>query len=531
MDLAARPADDEGITVAMGPWDQRRGVWWIADDHPDALAIAQSPSGARTYGELIGRVNQLVRCFRRLGVSHGETIAVLLPNGLEIVELSLACQEAGWYFLPLNTYLTPAELADALAHAEPAAVVVQERYADRLTEAVRRGAPRLVVVGALPGLLDLDSLASAEISDPPPDRRPGSLFTYTSGTTGKPKGIRRPVPEGDPSQVAHDAALFGRAFGFQPFEGPHLVSTGMYHGGSHSFYMGALNVGHALVIMETFDAEGVLRLIEAHRVRSAYMVPTQFHRMLRLPEEVRRRYDLSSLRSVVHAAAPCPLEIKRQMLEWWGPVIWETYGGMEGAATIAKPRRWLQKPGTVGRAIKGVKLTIADGEGNPLPPGETGLVYIENTTGFEYYRDSEGTSRAYRNGRFTLGDIGYLDEDGYLFLRDRAKDMIISGGVNVYPQEVEAILLTHPAVADVAVIGVPDDDWGEQVKAIVEPATGHVGSPSLENELIDFCKQRLAPFKCPRSVEFRADLPRTEAGKLSKRRIRDEYWEAAGRNV
>jgi long-chain acyl-CoA synthetase len=253
--------------------------------------------------------------------------------------------------------------------------------------------------------------------------------------------------------------------------------------------------------------------------------------MLRLSPEVRSRYDVSSLHSVVHSAAPCPLEVKRQMMQWWGPVVWETYGGMEGPATIAKPKRWLQKPGTVGRAIRGVTLSILDDDGHPVPPGQTGQIYMENSTGFSYHGDEEGTRRAFRDRKFTLGDVGYIDEDGYLFIQDRAKDMIITGGVNVYPQEVESVLMAHPAVNDVAVIGVPDPDWGEQIKAVVVRSDDVSGSPELAAQLIDFCRQHLAAYKCPRSVDFRPDLPRTEAGKLYKRQIRDQYWQDSGRTV
>jgi long-chain acyl-CoA synthetase len=517
-------------------WDQRLGVWWIAEDHPDALAVAHSPTGPLTYAQLVGRTHQLVHALRALGLEPGDGVAVMLPNGVEIVEASLATQEAGWMFTPLNTYLTAAEVALLLESSQARALVVHPRFAAVVDALVIEtasviGTHVLSMGGAIDGIQSLDDLADAQPTTEPPDRTAGALFPFTSGTTGKPKGIKRRSADVDPSKAAHAGALFGRAFDFIPFAGTQLVSTAMYHGGSHSFYMAALNVGQPLVIMDGFDPEETLRLIEQYRVVAGYMVPTQFNRLVRLPEDVRDKYDLSSLHSIVHAAAPCPRPLKEEMMAWWGPVIWETYGGMEGAATIAKPERWLERPGTVGRAIKGVTLWVLDEEGTPLPAGEVGAIYIENEVGFQYHGDEEGTRSAFKGRRFTLGDIGYLDDGGYLFLLDRAKDMIISGGVNIFPAEIEAVLGAHPAVADVGVIGVPDADWGEQVKAVVQPAPGYGAGPELAAELLAYAREHLAAYKVPRSVDFRTEMPRTDAGKLYKRQIRDEYWAAAGRSL
>jgi len=359
----------------------------------------------------------------------------------------------------------------------------------------------------------------------------GGPLAYSSGTTGRPKAIVRPLPELGPSEAADASKLFARAFHFAPCTGTHLVSAGMHHGGCQSFFMGALHAGQALAIMGRFDPEAALAMIERHRVTTAYMVPTQFVRLLRLPEEVRARYDVSSLEVVVHSAAPCPVEIKRQMMEWWGPVIWETYGGMEGAATIAKPHRWLAKPGTVGRAIKGMTVRILDDAGQELPANELGAVYLQpDEPTFEYKDDPELTASVTRGRAFTLGDVGYLDEDGYLFIADRAKDMIISGGVNIYPAEVEGVLSSHPLVRDAAVIGVPDDEWGEQVKAVVELVDGVDPSDEVAEELIAHCRGHLAGYKCPRTVDF-DQLPRTDGGKLYKRVLRDRYWATSGRKV
>ncbi|MCU1395538.1 MAG: fadD4 1 [Ilumatobacteraceae bacterium] len=516
-------------------WDQRLGTWWIAEDRPDAVAIADSPEGTWTYGALAGSAHQLVHTFRALGVTTNDIVAVLAPNGVLPIQVSLACQEAGWNLLLVNSYLTPDEIVTMLEHAHAAVLVVHDKHTDILDG--DRGPAigeltRVVVTGDhTVSFPNLDDLRRDQPTSLPDDRAEGGMIAYSSGTTGKPKGITRNGSGTDPSAAANRAALFGRAFDFRPFEGPHLVSTAMYHGGSHAYYMGALNVGHALVIMPRFDAEGSLAMIERFAVRSAYMVPTQFHRMLQLPAEVRAKYDLSSLHSVVHSAAPCPRHVKQAMLDWWGPVIWETYGGMEGAATIAKPNRWLQKPGTVGRAVRGVRLSILDDDGNELGPNATGNIYYETENGFTYLRDDEQTAKAHQGKQFTIGDIGYVDDDGYLFIQDRAKDMIISGGVNIFPAEIESVLLDHPAVYDAAVIGIPDDDWGEQVLAVVQPKDGQNPSDSLAEEILAHCAAHLAAYKRPRRIEFRSDLPRTDAGKLYKRQIRDDYWTELGRRL
>jgi long-chain acyl-CoA synthetase len=382
----------------------------------------------------------------------------------------------------------------------------------------------VVVGGDLAGYERYEDLVAGFGQAEPADRRFGTPIAYSSGTTGKPKAISRSSWGGDPSVIADQMKLFSRAFQFDPLTGVHLVSAGMHHGGCQSFYHGALNVGQAVAIMGRFDAERTLEMISRHRVTTAYMVPTQFVRLLRLPPPVRAAYDVSSLRVVVHSAAPCPVEVKRQMMDWWGPVIWETYGGMEGAATIAKPYRWLQKPGTVGRAVRGMTVKVLDDGGREVPAGELGIVYLEpDRPTFEYRNDPDLTASVHHGRAFTLGDIGFLDEDGYLFLRDRVKDMIISGGVNIYPAEAEAVLTAHPAVGDVAVIGIPDAEWGESVKAVVELADGYQPSDELAEELIAFCRGQLAGYKCPRSVDFMAQLPRTDGGKLFKRLLRDEY--------
>lgn len=504
-------------------WDQRLGFWWIAEDHPDRLAVTASPDGEWTYAALARRAHQAVHLLRARGLARGDVVAAMLPNGVDLVTLSLACHEAGWYFLPLNTFLTEAEVTAIVEHSGTSVLVVDDARAASVAGIDPGGLHGAFVAGTLDGFEPFASALAAHPASTPADRACGALFVYTSGTTGRPKGIRRPLPPGEPGRVAHESTVFGRAFEFVPFGGPHLVSTAMYHGGSHAYWMGALNVGHPLVIMPRFDAAEALRLIGEHRVFSAYMVPTQFHRLLQLPDAARADADVSSLHSVVHSAAPCPLEVKQRLLEWWGPVVWETYGGMEGPATIAKPHRWLERPGTVGRAIRGTRLAILDDAGNELLPGEVGSIYYGSAEpSFEYVDDVDTSRAAHRGALFTIGDVGYLDADGYLFIRGRDKDMIITGGVNVYPAEVEAALTTHPAVADVAVIGLPDEEWGETIVAVVEPVDGRTDD-ELAAALLAHCRDRLAGFKCPRRIEFHAALPRTDAGKLYKRLLVEQY--------
>jgi long-chain acyl-CoA synthetase len=520
--------------VSENIWDRRLGFWYIAEDQPDAPAIMDSPDGEWTYGELAAAAHQLVHTFRAQGVPDDGIVAILAPNGVWPILVSLACQEAGWNLLLVNSYLTSPEIVRILDHSGADLLVMHEEYAGLLAGQDGGGIPSMTTVlgvGEVPGVPSLEQLRLEQPTTPPENRREGGFLAYSSGTTGAPKGILRVGSGRDPSKATHQAAILGRAFDFRPFEGPQLVSTAMYHGGSNTYYMGALNVGHALVIMRRFEAEGALALIDRFGVRSAYMVPTQFHRMLRLPAEVRDKYDVSTLHSVVHSAAPCPMAVKQAMMDWWGPVVWETYGGMEGAATIAKPHHWLAKPGTVGRPVRGVRVAIFDDGGNELGPDEPGHIYMATQAGFSYHRDEELTSQAHRDDMFTIGDIGYLDEDGFLFVQDRAKDMIISGGVNIFPAEIEAVLAPHEAVADVAVIGIPDEEWGEQVLAVVELSEGFEPTTALVEELLEYCADHLAAYKRPRRIEFRASLPRTDAGKLYKRQIRDEFWQDATRKV
>lgn len=522
------------MTSEESPWGRRLGVWWIAEDHPDRVAVVHSPGGeVLTFAELAGRAHQLVHGLRSLGVGPGSVVAYALGNGVDILVWQLAAQEGGIRSIALNPALSAGEVRGILDHSGAQLVAIDGGRAAELRELVGASATHRIAVGdPVEGFLDQAEVLAGQPLTPPAERRLGMPVPYSSGTTGAPKAVWRAAPDVDPSVAADAMKTFGRAFRFTPMEGVHLVSAGMHHGGCQSFFHGALNCGQSLAIMERFDAQETLALIERLGVTTAYMVPTQFVRMLRLPDEVRSRYDMSSLEVVVHAAAPCPREVKQQMFDWWGPVIWETYGGMEGAATIAKPHHWLERPGTVGRPIRGMAVKILDDDGAELPAREVGHVYLESSgPSFEYAGDPDLTRSVHRGRAFTLGDVGYLDEDGFLFLCDRAKDLIISGGVNIYPAEVEAALVTHPAVGDAAVFGIPEPEWGEQVMAVVQLVDGTEPDDALASEIVSWCRSRLASFKCPRTIEFTPELPRTDGGKLMKRHLRDPYWEAVDRRI
>jgi len=356
------------------------------------------------------------------------------------------------------------------------------------------------------------------------------VMSDTPGTTGRPKGVKRPLPPIEPERIVAGFASFLLMFGMKPGAGVQIVGSPLYHTAVLYFSTSALHLGHSLVVMERWTPEDMLALIERHRVTSSHMVPTQFNRLLACP--TRAQYDVSSLRHMVHSAAPCPISIKQQMLDWWGDCIYEYYAATEGGGTIATPTDWRAHPGTVGRAWPTAEIAIFDDEGHRLGPGVVGTVYIKMVQTFEYHQDKAKTEKAWRtDGYFTVGDAGFLDADGWLFLSDRKADLIISGGVNIYPAEIESVLVTHPAVLDCAVFGVPDDDWGEQVRAVIEARPGVTTDDALTAEVVAFCQARLAKFKCPRTIEWVETLPRDPNGKLAKRKLRDPFWEGMNRAI
>jgi len=511
------------------------GFWTIAAADPDRLAVVDADEASTSFGELAAASNRTANALRALGLQRGDAVAMVMPNDRAFLDLYLATLQTGLYLTCINFHLTGPEIAYIANDCEAKVLVVHDRFAAAgrvAADELAFPAERRLAVGAIDGFRRLEDLVAAQPDTPPDDRSAGQTMLYTSGTTGRPKGVRRPLPESSPDEAAAVGSMLGMLFDVEPGDGVHLVAGPLYHAAPLAFGTGALHLGHAVVLMDRWTPERTLELIDRYRVTVSHMVPTMFHRLLKVPDDVKASHDTSSLRSVIHAAAPCPVEVKRRMIEWWGPVIYEYYAATEGGGTYVRPEQWLEHPGTVGQPFPGAQVKIFDDDGNELPAGEPGTVYMGSPLGsFEYYKDDEKTRSARRGGLFTVGDIGYLDDDGWLFLCDRKADMIIAGGVNIYPAEIEATLLEHPKVGDAAVFGVPDEDMGEAVKAVVQPAAGVTGGADLEAELIAFCRERLAPFKCPRTVDFRDELPRYPTGKLFKRLLRDEYWQGADRRI
>ncbi|AFC49146.1 acyl-CoA synthase [Mycobacterium intracellulare MOTT-02] len=500
-------------------------------DH--ARSAAQSPAlivadgDAISYAQLHARSRRVAALLHDAGLRRGDGIALVLPNRAEFLEITWGAQLSGLYYTPVNTHFIPDEVAYVIDDSDAKAVFVDAsmpELAAHLRPANAAPITHIAVGGSMAGWQSYeDALASAGEAPPVSD---GSEMLYSSGTTGRPKAVRRPLPEdgnGSWAQAVLELALIHK-YGMSP-SSVYLSPAPLYHAAGVNYTMAANRVGAASILLRRFDAEAVLRLIEEHRVTHAQFVPTMFVRMLKLPAKVRDRYDVSSLRCVIHAAAPCPVDVKRRMMEWFGPIIHEYYGGTEGfAGTTIGPREWLAHPGSVG--IPMAPVHVLDEDGRELPVGESGELYFEGGPDFAYFKDPAKTASVCKNrGWRSLGDMGYVDRDGYLYLTDRSTFTIVSGGVNIYPQEAENLLVMHPKLVDAAVFGVPNEEFGEEVKAVVQPADGVVAGPELEAELIDYCRAHLAGYKCPRSVEFDAELPRDPNGKLYKRRIRERYWQ------
>jgi long-chain acyl-CoA synthetase len=505
------------------------GFWRRAESDPDWIAVVDPDGSEVAAGDLLASVNQITSGLQQAGLRAGDGIVALMPNGSAAFEVYLAALQAGWYLTPVNWHFTPREIAYIVSDSGARAFFVHERFAAAGTEAADlAGLPpeARFSYGEVPGFTPAADLRAGQPADAPPDRTAGGTMHYTSGTTGRPKGVRRDLSGLTPDEAADLGALLPMLFGVtegQP--NAHLLTSPFYHTAVTVFGGGALHLGHTVVCMDSWDSERALELVQRYRITNSHMVPTQFKRLLSLPEETRRRYDLSSMRWLLHAAAPCPKGIKRAMLDWWGPCVYEYYAATEGGGTLATPQDWLAHPGTVGTPWPISEVLVADDAGQPCAPGVPGTVYLKmGISDFVYKGDPDKTAAARLNGFFTVGDIGYLDADGFLFLCDRKSDMIISGGANIYPAEIEAELIMHPAVADVAVFGVPDPEWGEQVKAVVEPMPGAEPGEALAADILASLDGRLARMKWPKSIDFTKALPRDPSGKLLKRRLRDPFW-------
>jgi acyl-CoA synthetase (AMP-forming)/AMP-acid ligase II len=494
----------------------------------DKSAIVLYPSGTVvTFDDLEARANRLAHRFRQAGLHEGDSVAILMENNEHIHAVMWAARRSGLYYVPINTHLTPAEAAYIIDNSNAKAIVGSAPLRDTcagLAEHLPNGLPGLLLIadGDLPGWDSYPECVANQPDTPIDDEIEGDLLQYSSGTTGRPKGIRRELPHVPPEDAP---GMMSALVGFwMDTDTVYLSPAPLYHTAPSVWSMTVQGAGLTTVVMEKFDAEGTLDAIQRHRVTHGQFVPAMFVRMLKLPQAVRDSYDLSSLKRVMHAAAPCPVQIKKQMIDWWGPIVDEYYASSEAhGSTLITAEDWLAHPGSVGKPM-GVAVHILDEDGNELPPGAAGEIYFEGGFSFEYLNDPSKTAGS-RDGHgwATVGDIGYLDEEGYLYLTDRRHHMIISGGVNIYPQEAENFLVTHPKVLDAAVFGVPDDEMGQRVVAAVQTVDPADATDQLADELIAWLREHLSHYKCPRSIAFESQLPRTDTGKLYKNGLIEKY--------
>ena len=504
------------------------GKW--AQTQPDRAAAIHSGTGEElSFRELDERSNQLAQAFHSLGLRKGDHVAIMSKNDLIFYEVAWAALRSGLYLTTINRYLSAEEAAYIINDSESQALIVNAELGEvtehlpSLTQGCQHG---FAYSGTVPGYESYLEFRDSQSREPLAEEPLGSFMLYSSGTTGKPKGIKHPLADVSVGDHNPHHAFHQELWGFDE-NSVFLSPAPIYHAAPAVLSTSAQALGGTAVIMPGFKPQEALAAIDRYKVTHSQWVPTHFTRFLKMPEEDRVGYDLSSHKFAIHAAAPCPMEVKQQMLDWWGPIIYEYYSGTESVgSTHVTPDEWLKYPGTVGQSMGG-PIHICDEEGNELPVGTAGMVYFEMSKDFEYHNDSKKTKTARHpiHAHWAgLGDIGYLNEEEFLFLTDRATFMIISGGVNIYPQEVENALTLHPKVADVAVIGVPHEDMGEEVKAIIQVEEGIQESPELAEELIEYTRERLAHYKCPRSVDFKESLPRLPTGKLYKQVLKDEYW-------
>lgn len=520
--------EDEIVQAAR----QGMAIARFARDTPDRPAVI-AEQGGRTYGELNRRANQLARVWRRAGIRAGDAIALLMSNRAEFLDVYMAALRTGVRMTPVNWHLKADEIAYIVDNCEARTLITEERFREAAVNATRQ-APRLcqrlmLTDGQAPaGFLNYDEALQAADDRDLEDPCYGRYMLYTSGTTGRPKGVLRatrepflPSWEEGPGQI-------------HPLEAKELLTGPAYHGAPIVSLARTLISGATVVLMDKWDAETTLKLIQDHRITHTHMVATMFHRLLQLPRSVRDSYDVSSLKVVLHGAAPTPVPVKKAMIDWFGPVLLEYYGGSEGSAGFrVTSEEWLRKPGTVGRQGPDHDNIILDDEGRPVPAGTTGTIYTRQPPEerFEYFRDPQKTAASYRGAYFTLGDMGYFDEDGYLFLTGRTAELIISGGVNIYPQEVDNELMEHDAINEVCTIGVPSEEWGEEIKSVVQLRQGYTPSADLTRDIISFARSRLGNYKCPRSIDYVDELERLPTGKIRRSQVREPYWAGRERQI
>ena len=510
---------NHGMTVAF----------W-AGQAPDRIAVVDPSGREKTFAEVNANANKLVRTLRKAGLKAGDSLALLCSNRAEFIEALAATQRSGLRITPVNWHLTVDEIAYIIKDCEAKALVAESRVAAAAPAAAE--CPDLLIQlsvgGDIEGFLNYDTTLAAEDGSDIPDPVRGNQMMYTSGTTGRPKGVHRAQPP-----VIPPSSLALR--GYDPETSVQLCAGPAYHAAPLAFDVNAsMNAGIPLHFIDKWDSEHVLKTISEKKVTHLHLVPIMFQRLLALPPEVKAKHDVSHVQYVVHGAAPCPPEVKHAMIEWFGPVLSEYYAGSEGGAGFAiTSEEWLKKPGSVGKRPQMLQVRILDEEGKELPPGVPGGIYhqLPPGGGFTYYKDEAKTNANRRDGFFTMGDVGYFDEDDYLFLTGRNAETIISGGVNIYPQEIDNELIKHEAVADSSTVGIPHDEWGEQVRAVILLKPGYEPSDKLAQEILDFGRQTLAAYKVPRGLDFVTELPRSEAGKIQRNKVRAPYWEGRARQI
>jgi long-chain acyl-CoA synthetase len=512
------------LTLRLSKVD-KLGFGNLALSDPGALALID-PNGVNwSRQKLFDLSNRISRALLATGLSNGDTVAILMPNCAEYLAVYLAGIQIGLYVVPINHHLSADEISHILEDSESRAIFTHARIGKSQLENLQRtsgDSKTLVSVGSVSSIRSLDQFIEGFSPAVLTDTATGHVLLYTSATTGRPKGVLLPLSDAD--AALQRTMQFHRTFSIDPdAHHVHLCASMLYHSGPLEGAIIGLHIGHVVVLVNIADPESILKIIETYGVTTGYVVPTTLVRLLKLPTEVREKYSVSTLRRIIHSGAPCPPEVKRQMIDWWGPVLWEGYGATEGAGTVVSSEDWLKYPGTVGKPIPGSQIKILDDAGAELPAGEVGAIYLTRYNGgkFEYKGDQEKTHAAYSGEFFKVGDVGYLNSEGYLFICDREIDMIISGGVNIYSAEIERALVIHPKVTDCAVFGAPDELWGETVHAVVQTAPGVEQGQQLTRELLAFLGQHVSQVKLPRRIEYAEQLPRDPNGKLYKRKLRE----------